>query len=515
MAEADTGTRTNGGWLAAAGLDRWAILLVFLAQAAVFPYFPALNSANELSRLYTAYALVDGDIEIGPSMSRFGDLGDKSKVADSYYSDKPPGTAFVAAPGIGLRQAFGGQREVAPDLRIARLLAGVLPTLILLLMLRIEMRERGVSAPVRALAIATYGLGTLGFTYSVLFYGHQLLAVLLYGTWFALRRERIGPARATVVGFLAGMCVTTEYQSAVYLVPLALVFLLRARPLVPSLGAAMAGAAVPLTALGMFHAAAFGAPWKTGYSYVANPFFAQVHQQGFMGIVTPRWEPFAGSLFPPSKGLFAWSPFLALGFLGLGSYARTAGPGDAVLRLVQVLLPVLFVSSMVYWDGGWTVSQRHLTPLVPFLMTPAALLVERSRIASVLAPGLAAASVMMTGLATVVFPHLPENWTNPFHDLVLPLAAGGCLVRMSLIAEFPPAWFLGGVALAFVLIAVASVAHRPGAFAGKALAVVLLVLLPLAWFDGGSRLVRRPPAEAAAERAFFIQQCRTAGRWNP
>ena len=431
------GTRTARGRIAAVGLDRLAILLVFVTQAGVFPFFPGLHSANELSRLYTAYALVDGDLEIGPSMARFGDIGDKSRVADSYFSDKPPGTAFLAAPGIWLRQALGGDRDPAADLRIARLLTGVLPTLILLVLLRIELSERGVPAPSRALALATYGLGTLGFTYSVLYYGHQLVAVLVYATWFLLRRPEVSPGRAAGVGFLAAACVAAEYQSAVYLLPLAVVFLLRARPLFPAIAAAVAGALPPLAALGAFHAAAFGAPWRTGYSYVANPFFASVHAQGFMGIAAPRLQPFAGSLFPPCKGLFAWSPFLALGFGGLVSYARTARWQDALLRVVQVLLPILFVSSMVYWDGGWTVSQRHLTPLVPFLVAPAALWIHRSRTAAAIAPGLAAASVMMTGLATVVFPHLPESWANPFHDLVVPLASGGCFVQVGPLGWLP------------------------------------------------------------------------------
>jgi hypothetical protein len=507
---------TSGGRLAVIGLDRLAILLVFLVQVSVFPYFPALNSANELSRLYTAWAMVDGDLEIGPSIARFGDVNHKSKVADSFFSDKPPGTAFLAVPGIALRQALGGDRDAAADLRIARLLASILPTLFLLMMLRIEMSERGISAPTRALAIATYGLGTLGFTYGVLFYGHQLVAVLVYGTWFALRRQTIGPQSAAIAGFLAGLCVATEYQSAVYLLPLAAVFLVRARPIGPALVAGLAGAATPLAALAAFHASAFGAPWKTGYSFVANPFFAKVHAQGFMGVLSPRLVPFAGSLFSASKGLLAWSPFLALGLAGMVSHIRTSSTRlDRWIRVFQVGLPVLFVSSMVYWDGGWTVSQRHLTPMVPFLVAPAALLIQRSSIAAIVAPGLAAASVMMTGLATVVFPHLPENWSNPFHDLVIPLAAGGCWVRTSLGIELPSVAFLSAAAGAFLVLVTASIAWGPlGRMRTKMIAVVLMAMIPLAWFDGTSRIARRAPAEAAAERVFFVGQCKAAGRWD-
>ncbi len=519
----------RAGW-GAAGLDRWAILLVLGAQLSFFPWYPAMGSANELSRLYLVEALVNRhDVEIGDEIDQYGWVGDRSEVAQSQFSDKPPGTAFLVAPFVALRHAFEGP-DLQADMRVARVVACVLPTLLLLLLLRLEMTELGIPAPTRALCLATYGLGTLGFTYSLLFYGHQLTAVLLYSTWFLLRRSAVGPPRATAVGALVACCVSVEYQSAVYLVPLAAVFLFRARPLPASIAAAVLGAAPVLTLTALYHDAAFGAPWRTGYSFVANPFFAAVHEQGFMGVATPRLRPLAASLIGASKGLFFFSPFLALGFAGLVPYAqrlralalgpRTSDLGPQTpwlpfaLRLALVVLPLLFVSSMVYWDGGWTVGQRHLTPLIPFLIAPAAALVESGALARALAPGLAAASVMMTGTATIVFPHLPESWANPFHDLTLPLLRHGCTAMAWTEPWIPSAWLGAAFAALFLLLLAGVITAWPSPLRFKAQVVAILVLLPIAWFDASSHPVRLTEAQRRTKRTAIVNACRSADRWD-
>lgn len=495
--------------------DTLAIALVFVVQVAVFPHFPGMHSANEWSRMFLVEALVDRrEVEITGSIRDHGDINDKSRRDDRYYSDKPPGTAFLAAPGIALRRVLGGAPDLRDDTRWARILGGALPTLLLLLLLRREMADLGVSAASRGLVLATYGLGSPGFTYAVLFYGHQLTAVLLYATWFAVRRRPVGPGAAALAGFLGAFCLAVEYQSAVYLAPLAVVALVRVRPRVASIAAALAGAALPLVALGLYHQAAFGSPLKTGYSFVANPYFASVHAQGFMGVTHPKWTNLVGSLFLPSKGMLFWSPFLVLGFAGLVSFARRVGRPDAALRLVMVALPVLFVSSMVYWDGGWTVGQRHLTPLVPFLVAPAGLLLDRSRTARVAGPALAAVSVLLTGLATVVYPHLPENIPNPFHDLTVPLAAGGCVTRIGPGSAIPSWAFLGAAAAGFLLLAVHAIVAWPDRWRRKVATALVLALLPLGVYDASSRVGRLPPRQAAHERTYFVNQCRVAGRWN-
>ncbi|HOC98670.1 MAG TPA: hypothetical protein PKH54_01910 [Myxococcota bacterium] len=521
-------------------IDRYAIVLVFLAQVLFFPYFPKMNSANELSRLYLALAMVENrNFEITPFISRFGNINDKSVIRDTvtvdgkahrserFYSDKPPGTALVAAPAIALRHLVAGFTCLRGDMRLARLFVCILPTLLLLGLMRREMEELGVGSPVRAIAILGYGLGTLAMPYSVTYLAHQPVAVMLYAIWFLLRRRPEPPSlkAAAGAGFLAGFCLMTEYQAAVYLLPLAVLFLVRVRPLARGLPVAIAAAAIPLAFLAFYHHQSFGGVLQTGYNHIANPFFASVHQKGFMGVLYPGWTQFAGSFFLPSKGLFVFSPFLLLGFVGIVSYFRVAGRIDGAFRLAQILLPALFVSSMVYWDGGWTVGQRHLTPMIPFLIAPAALLMQRSLAAGIAAPGLVGASIMYTGLATVVYPHLPENIPNPFHDLTIPLFKGGCLAQVFVLTELPSyavLWVLAAVIfLALALAAVlrfvsSSEMPRPGArrIAAAVAAVILLAAIPAGWYGWTSQVARLDSAAAAKHRVYFEDQCRAAGRWN-
>lgn len=530
-------------------MDHTAILLVFLIQVVFFPYFPKMNSANELSRLYLTEAMVENrSFEITGFIKEFGTINDKSVMRDQsvvdgrnvkserFYSDKPPGTAIMALPAVALRHLIAGFTCLRGDMRLARLFVGILPTLLLLGFLRREMEELGVSPPIRAVAILGYGLGTLAMPYSMTLYGHQPVAVMLYVIWFLLRKkpdsvstiypesffDRHPGARpgspsmwaAAAVGFTAAFCLMTEYQAAVYLVPLAVLFLVRVRPIWKGLAFALAGAALPLAFLAFYHHESFGGVLQTGYNHIANPFFAAVHQKGFMGVRYPGLTPFVGSFFLPSKGLFVFSPFLILGFIGLVSYFRVAGRQAGWFRLVQVLLPAAFVSSMIYWDGGWTVGQRHLTPMIPFLIAPAALLMMRVQPAKNLGIGLVAASIMFTGLATLVYPHLPESIPNPFHDLTVPLFMGGCLSQALVGFDLPAYWALGvlGGAVLLLLVVASIAANRcvPCRFA----AIVLLVAMPVFWWGWTSQVARLDDRAAVEKRAYFETQCRAAGRWN-
>ena len=490
--------------------DRLAIILVFLAHVAFYPYFPSMRSANEWSRLYLVEAMTsDHDVATDRPVWQWGYIADLSRVALTSFSDKPPGTAFLALPFVAIRQWLDGGPDIAADLRVARLVTGVIPTLILLLLLRIEMARLGVSPPTRAICILGYGLGSLGFTYSLLFYGHQLVAVLLYATWWVLRHRTLGPWEALLVGFLASLCLATEYQSILYLAPLGVVFILRARPV--HLAFALAGAAPLLCALGLYHNAAFGGPLRTGYNYLVNEPFATYHRQGFMGLKFPTLKGFTENLFLPSKGLFVWSPHLALGFMGLYKYKKVSGDRlEFVLRLTLIALPVLFVASMVY-IGGWTVGQRHFTPMVPFLIAPLAVLVDQSRWARVMAPALVLASIMMTGTATVTFPHLPEWYGNPFHDLVVPLLQKGCVAAAWAQGTIGAATVAGLFGALVLLAIIAAVSLWPDRMRLKVVAVILMALLPIAWYDLTSRVQRFPRDRALKELVWFENQCADKG----
>lgn len=494
--------------------DILAIILVGIVHFSYFPFYPYMHSANEWSRLYLVYAIVDdGDIEITSQIEKFGDILDKSRVGHSFFSDKPPGTAFISVPFIALRRVLGGEPDIGKDIRIARLVTCILPTLALLFLLNKEMKGLKVSSPTRGFAITIYGLGSLAFPYSLLFYGHQPTAVLLFAIYYCIHDKEVNPKKGYIAGFLAGLCLMMEYQSAVYILPLAFVGIMRAKPRIKTLLFTITGSSLPLLALGLYHNVAFGSPFSTGYNYIDNTFFANVHRQGFMGVSYPKITNFVGSLFLPSKGLFFFSPILLLGFLGIRAYwIPTNDRMLGVLRIIMILLPILFVSSMVYWDGGWTVSQRHLTPLCPFLIAPLACFIERHGIAKVVSPFMGFSSVMMVGIATIVYPHLPESIPNPFHDISIPLLKKGCISN----TIFEPIISAKSLSIlfGFLLISlwIGIITSWKIRMSLKSISVIAMALIPIIWFHFTGKVSRLKPEEQTSEISYFENQCIKANR---
>jgi hypothetical protein len=89
---------------------------------------------------------------------------------------------------------------------------------------------------------------------------------------------------------------------------------------------------------------------------------------------------------------------------------------------------VYFTSSFSYESWGWTTGPRHLTALVPFLLLPCALTLDRVR--TTLLRGscgvLLAASVVITSALTFVN-YIPDDVSNALFALAIPLSGAGDL----------------------------------------------------------------------------------------
>ncbi|HEV8323097.1 MAG TPA: hypothetical protein VG389_15895 [Myxococcota bacterium] len=202
------------------------------------------------------------------------------------------------------------------------------------------------------------------------------------------------------------------------------------------------GAAVPVALVGFFHARAFGSPFNSGYAFLENQLFDKMMAPGFHGVHLPGLhgaaEALAVSLFSLPTGLFFFSPFLLLGPVGL-YVALRAGPGAgepvhgrplAVTAVAVIAVMLAFLASLAIWRGGWQVGPRYIAAVVPFLALYAAVGAERLARAlpvygSALYAALVGVALVLTGLPTWVYPHLPEAFLNPVFDLVVPLLAHG------------------------------------------------------------------------------------------
>lgn len=403
------------------GVEGWCAILIVAGLASFFPHFPKIHSANERSRLFLAEAMVvDHTASIDGAMKRWGGTPDKSRRDGRYYSDKAPGVAFAMVPALWVYVHVVDEPTLSGEMRLGRLVVSTLPTLALLLGLIGLLREKIEDRGLRLALLIAYGAGSLATTYSILLFGHQLSAVLVFGLFLVIRRAdpNVAPPRAMVVGCLAAAAVIVEYQNALFLVPLAIFYLVRVRGRLSAILFALAGM-VPLTvALLVYHHVAFGSPLKTGYSFLVNQTFRSVHARGFLGIELPRLDHAFLSFLSPAKGLFFFSPFLLVGVAGLFILPRRS---DAWVTGAMVVMYALFVSAMVFPGGGWTVSQRHLTPLVPWLLWPAGAAVVRWRWLRAPFIGLVVVSVLITAISTVVWPYLFDALQNPFFQLAWPL----------------------------------------------------------------------------------------------
>jgi hypothetical protein len=502
------------------------VVLAFVFHAAFFAWFPSLRSPNELTRVYLASALIeDRSVSIDQQIARNGRIFDVSVREENgerhYYSDKAPGVALLAVPVLALYQAVADVPSLNAKVRLTRLWVSTLPTTLLLVLLLGVLRDRLRTPRLPALLVLAYALGSVATPYASMAYGHQLTAALLFALFVAILKTSPSADawRSALVGALAALAVMVEYPSALLLLPFGVLFVLRVQLRARALLAAALGAAPFASLLLGYHELAFGSPFKTGYSFIASS-FKDVHAQGLLGVAWPRAAHAHLSFLSPAKGLFFFAPWLALALPGLwllwraGRYAphprderTTPAARDHAPRFVLALLVLygLFVSALVYPVGGWTVSQRHLVPAVPFMLLPIGLLIDRLERrpghGHTLFVGLALPALLACGVSALVWPHYQEHLRNPFWQLGWPLFRDGWVVpsafdALGVSSRIAGAGLLGLAALALL----GDLALGPGSAARRLLSISAALALA-----GGYLALARLPGrdqDTRADRSF-------------
>jgi len=502
-------------------------LAVLVAYAWLFPWLPELRSPNELSRLYQARAIADDhSLSVNAQLERHGPLGDLSLKDGRYYPNKAPGVSLLGAPVYAAVRALRGGAEQVSDragIFFLRLVLCMVPGAIAAELLRRILEKR--VAPASALAGATvFALSVPMWPYSTLLMSHGPTAAALVGAWYALEQAsvplslreragvRVGPqVWLLLAGFLSGLSVLLEYTSALMLLPLAAYGLAGAGRKARAAALLAAGALPPLLALALYHQAAFGSPFDTGYRHLVNPTFTAWMGRGFMGLSRPSLPALGAAFLGPSRGLFFFSPFFLLALPGLAFLWGRDRP-LALFSGAALFLYCLFAASFPGEAWGWTVGPRHLAPLSAFLV-PAALEAEerlRARGLGVVAAALALLSVGTAALVMATGPYLPEELTNPVHQLGVPLAALGLhahdLLGMALRSASP--WTLAPwAALVALLAAGAARAFLPHAASLRLSSLASAAALASVLFLAGGLL--GGPDRFEGTRQFMVQ------RWEP
>lgn len=361
-------------------------LLYFALTAA-----EGIVSTNDGSHYALTKALaVDGSVRIDPYIdytaippTRDSTVGptyvDLSFYDGHFYSDRPPGTAFLAVPFYwfgGLLGRVAGRPDLDLPLRAVTMLPPLLGAATILALYWLA-RGLGAGALAALLTAVTGAVTTLVLKYATLLYSHitgaafvtAALAVLL----LAERRSgRVWPL--ALGGLLLGYGAVAEYPNLLLVVPVGLYLLWRVwRGAVSGRGllAFVAGWVPPILLLAGYQWLAFGRPWRTSYTY--QVYFAWSHSP-LTTYVTPLPVGLVWLLFGPA-GLFVVTPALFLALWGLVLLARRL-PARALLVLGVILAVLLPTALHRTYYGGGSNDTRYLLAIVPLLYAPLALWCE-------------------------------------------------------------------------------------------------------------------------------------------
>jgi hypothetical protein len=396
------------------------------------------NSRFDLTRaiveqrtlILDSYAYNTGDLSCRGPLGRCEQA--QTKAGEHYYCDKAPGASLLAIPAYAVAYAMFGtdrpsQRYLAMSAWGVTIVAVGVPSAIAVVTLYLMLEAFTGLEPVRIALALAYGLATLAFPYSTMFYGHQLTAALLVIgftllVWAKhLTAHSPGTSLLVAVGFVLGYAVMVEYPSAMALIPLLGYAATFVRPW-RRLGWLVAGGIVTAIPLAAYHWLVFGGPITVPYEFSIN----------FMGLGRPSPEVLKAILVSEYRGLFYSAPWLLLSIPG--AIALLGRRGRRTAALVCVVISTLFVwlnGSLVDWEGGWAMGPRYLIPTILFLAVLAVGVVPRScprssgsRAAAIVGVAFALALVVTSAVlmlaGTAVKPEAAMEIQRPFADYLFP-----------------------------------------------------------------------------------------------
>ncbi len=365
---------------------------------------PGLVSSNDGSHLALARALVlRGETTLGDEVALTLWV-DRARREGRNYSDRPPGTALLAAPAVRLGAALDPglldtslrtkevmvqpaapryaetyvarvtrHRKRAPPLLVlqgtAAMLSlhcaavGVFGVLGVLLLLR----RRGASPAAQGFAAVGLGLACLWGPYSTVLFSHVTAGAAAIWTVLGLEaglgepsdsdEPRVARLPLLGAGLCAGWAASADYLVGVLVLGLGLAMVSPRRW--PAVAPWVLLGALPVLGVTLaYHDAAFGSPWSLGYDHHANFEFARERVSTFSG--NPLWGLWAQWGAGEGAGVLVLAPVMLVGLIGL-----LTGPERR--WLVGALPWILLIAAHRTPTGGAAEDHRYLVPLMPLL----------------------------------------------------------------------------------------------------------------------------------------------------
>jgi hypothetical protein len=476
-----------------------ALLLVYLWA---FPYFPTLRSANELPRVLLTQEIVrHHTFRLDARLPELGSRFDIATTPEGHsYSNKAPGVSLLGVP-VQLVLDAAGFTSLRASTWALRVLAVTLPCLAFLWWFwRLSLRFAPGREAARRSALLALALGSMALPYGMLFFSHALAGACAGGAFVAavrLARDEAERPRvaALVCGLLAGAAVLVDYQALLAAAAVGAYLLVRRWR---SALLAAVGALPPLLLLLAYHAACFGSPWKTGYSFAVDP----AHKQGVLGIIGPNRVAMANALIAPDNGLIVLAPWVLLALVGIvviarDRQARARVGAEALVCALIALAYVLFVGSLVpeFGRAGWSVGPRYIGVAMPFFAWLAAAgfaWCDARPAPRVLAGALLIVGVVVHVVGATTYPHWPTSFRHPLYEVSFRALREG-LVPPSLGTwlGLPGVWSLVPAFVAAAALLAWALGRRRVAFVASVV-LAALVLLGYGLFPRSGSAAERP-----------------------
>lgn len=482
--------KNKGAWL----LGIYLFLAVYL-----LPMFPHGGSANELTRWATAASIVEhGSFETSWTEPLIGKNVDTAIVGGHTYSNKAPGTAILAAPFYAISRIFVGPPD-ASNIRVSWFVMRLAVSSLPLFLLGLWLYRKGADE----FSLATLLFATPLFVYSLLFFSHVLVGVLIYAAFRLIYDgDVIAPRNCVIAGLLCGLAVISEFPAVIPVTVIGLgILFATADSRQQSVASFLAGAAPFAIFLLIYNASLFGSAFSMSYAHESFPEWAEVANQGVFGIGLPTLSNVILLLVSPSRGLFFTAPVLVLSV-----FSFFTSPDRASLRhrvkLIACLATLLAMFGHGAAHGGWAFGPRYLVMIVPLMLD--SFFVHEGEGFDLWRELLFAVSLIFCVVPILTFPFSPPEFNSPHNDFWTRFLVQENWVVPNLANLFgagPSLWTLLPVAIGVVgVIAIVVVSNK------RSMSAVLGILIGLAAASTWMFLPGRDSQEDTFRRATIAER---------